>query len=102
MEPLGIARAGIPIHNAGAKIKVQPDRGGGGAEARAGPEHHRSSGAIRRIPIAAVLMTAIAALGGLLPLVEANGAGAHSQQSLGTVIFGDLVVATVLSLGVVP
>ena len=47
-------------------------------------------------------MTAIAALAGFLPLVVANGAGAQSQQSLGTVIFGGLVVATVLSLGVVP
>ena len=47
-------------------------------------------------------MTAIASLAGFLPLVVANGAGAHSQQSLGTVIFGGLVVATVLSLGVVP
>ncbi|MFL0788905.1 MAG: efflux RND transporter permease subunit [Prochlorococcus sp.] len=49
-----------------------------------------------------ILMTAIAALAGFLPLVVANGAGAHSQQSLGTVIFGGLVLATVLSLGVVP
>ncbi len=49
-----------------------------------------------------ILMTAIAALASFLPLVLANGAGAHSQQSLGTVIFGGLVVATVLSLGVVP
>ncbi len=49
-----------------------------------------------------ILMTAIAALAGFLPLVVANGAGAHSQQSLGTVIFGGLIVATVLSLGVVP
>ena len=48
------------------------------------------------------LLRAIAALAGFLPLVVANGAGAHSQQSLGTVIFGGLVVATVLSLGVVP
>ena len=32
----------------------------------------------------------------------ASGAGASYQQSLGTVIFGGLVVATVLSLGVVP
>ena len=47
-------------------------------------------------------MTAIAALAGFLPLVVANGAGAQSQQALGTVIFGGLVVATVLSLGVVP
>ncbi|NDD45675.1 MAG: efflux RND transporter permease subunit, partial [Synechococcaceae bacterium WB9_4xB_025] len=49
-----------------------------------------------------ILMTAIAALAGFLPLVVANGAGAQSQQSLGTVIFGGLVVATILSLGVVP
>ena len=49
-----------------------------------------------------ILMTAIAALAGFFPLVVASGAGANSQQSLGTVIFGGLLVATVLSLGVVP
>jgi HAE1 family hydrophobic/amphiphilic exporter-1 len=49
-----------------------------------------------------ILMTAIAALAGFFPLVVANGAGAHSQQALGSVIFGGLLVATVLSLGVVP
>lgn len=47
-------------------------------------------------------MTAIASLAGFLPLVVATTAGANSQQSLGTVIFGGLLVATVLSLGVVP
>ncbi|MFQ6538674.1 MULTISPECIES: efflux RND transporter permease subunit [Aphanothece] len=49
-----------------------------------------------------ILMTAMAALAGFLPLVLASTAGANSQQSLGTVIFGGLLVATVLSLGVVP
>ena len=49
-----------------------------------------------------ILMTAIASLAGFLPLVVATTAGANSQQSLGTVIFGGLLVATVLSLGVVP
>ena len=49
-----------------------------------------------------ILMTATAALAGFLPLVVANGAGASAQQSLGTVIFGGLIVATVLSIGVVP
>ncbi|KEF42115.1 MAG: RND transporter [Cyanobium sp. CACIAM 14] len=49
-----------------------------------------------------ILMTAIAALAGFLPLVVATTAGANSQQALGTVIFGGLLVATVLSLGVVP
>jgi hydrophobic/amphiphilic exporter-1 (mainly G- bacteria), HAE1 family len=49
-----------------------------------------------------ILMTAIASLAGFLPLVVATTAGANSQQSLCTVIFGGLLVATVLSLGVVP
>ena len=49
-----------------------------------------------------ILMTAIASLAGFLPLVVATTAGANSQQSLGTVIFGGLLVATLLSLGVVP
>ncbi len=49
-----------------------------------------------------ILMTAISSLCGFLPLVLANGAGARSQASLGTVVFGGLLVATVLSLLVVP
>jgi len=47
-------------------------------------------------------MTAISSLFGFLPLVLASGAGARSQASLGTVVFGGLMVATVLSLFVVP
>jgi len=47
-------------------------------------------------------MTALAALAGFFPLVIASGAGALSQQSLGAVIFGGLLVATALSLFVVP
>jgi len=49
-----------------------------------------------------ILMTAMAALAGFFPLVVATGAGALSQRSLGSVIFGGLLVATVLSLFVVP
>ncbi len=49
-----------------------------------------------------ILMTAISSLMGFLPLVLATGAGARSQASLGTVVFGGLVVATGLSLVVVP
>jgi HAE1 family hydrophobic/amphiphilic exporter-1 len=49
-----------------------------------------------------ILMTAISSLTGFLPLVLASGAGARSQASLGTVVFGGLLVATVLSLLVVP
>jgi len=49
-----------------------------------------------------ILMTAISSLFGFLPLVLASGAGARGQVSLGTVVFGGLTVATVLSLFVVP
>ena len=49
-----------------------------------------------------ILMTAISSLFGFLPLVFASGAGARGQASLGTVVFGGLAVATVLSLFVVP
>ncbi len=49
-----------------------------------------------------IIMTAISSLFGFLPLVVASGAGARSQASLGTVVFGGLLVATVLSLLVVP
>jgi hydrophobic/amphiphilic exporter-1 (mainly G- bacteria), HAE1 family len=49
-----------------------------------------------------ILMTAMAALAGFFPLLIASGAGALSQRSLGAVIFGGLLVATALSLFVVP
>lgn len=49
-----------------------------------------------------ILMTAMAALAGFFPLLVASGAGALSQRSLGAVIFGGLLVATGLSLFVVP
>jgi len=49
-----------------------------------------------------ILMTASAALSGFFPLVVASGAGAMSQRSIGSVIFGGLLVATAMSLFVVP
>ncbi|MCT0247867.1 efflux RND transporter permease subunit [Synechococcus sp. CS-205] len=49
-----------------------------------------------------ILMTAIASLAGFLPLVVASSAGAAFQQSIGTVIFGGVLVSTGLSLVVVP
>jgi HAE1 family hydrophobic/amphiphilic exporter-1 len=49
-----------------------------------------------------ILMTASAALSGFFPLVVASGAGAMSQRSIGSVIFGGLLVATGMSLFVVP
>lgn len=50
----------------------------------------------------AIVMTAISTLAGFVPLVIASGAGAVSRWSLGTAVFGGMLVATVLSLIFVP
>ncbi len=49
-----------------------------------------------------ILMTAFSTLLGIYPLTVATGAGAGSRQSLGTAVFGGMLIATFLSLFVVP
>ncbi|HNN64184.1 MAG TPA: efflux RND transporter permease subunit, partial [Candidatus Obscuribacter sp.] len=49
-----------------------------------------------------ILMTSLAFVMGILPLVFATGAGAHSRHSLGTAVCGGMIVSTVLSLYIVP
>ena len=49
-----------------------------------------------------ILMTTIAALVGFLPLLLASGAGSASRLSLGTAVFGGLLVSTLMSLLLVP
>ncbi|BAY89561.1 transporter [Microchaete diplosiphon NIES-3275] len=49
-----------------------------------------------------IVMTSSASLLGFFPLVIASGAGSASRWSLGTALFGGLLVATVLSLLIVP
>ncbi len=49
-----------------------------------------------------VLMTALAFILGVVPLVVASGAGAAARRSLGTAVFGGMLVATLLTLVLVP
>ena len=49
-----------------------------------------------------IVMTALSTLIGTIPLLTATGAGAGSRQSLGTAVFGGMLIATFLSLFVVP
>jgi hydrophobe/amphiphile efflux-1 (HAE1) family protein len=49
-----------------------------------------------------VLMTALAFILGVVPLVVATGAGAAARRSLGTAVFGGMLVATALTLVLVP
>jgi hydrophobe/amphiphile efflux-1 (HAE1) family protein len=49
-----------------------------------------------------VVMTAFSFILGVVPLVLATGAGAAARRSLGTAVFGGMLVATLLSLVLVP
>ncbi|MAB28520.1 MAG: hydrophobe/amphiphile efflux-1 family RND transporter, partial [Planctomycetaceae bacterium] len=49
-----------------------------------------------------ILMTAFSFILGVVPLMLATGAGAQSRQSIGFVVFGGMLMATVLTLGIVP
>ncbi len=55
-----------------------------------------------RLRLRPILMTAFAFILGVVPLMIATGAGASARQSIGTTVFGGMLVATVLSLGFVP
>jgi HAE1 family hydrophobic/amphiphilic exporter-1 len=57
------------------------------------------SAAIRLRPI---LMTSLAFILGVLPLVLAEGAGAISRRSVGTTVFGGMIAATFLNLIFIP
>ena len=50
----------------------------------------------------AILMTVFAFLLGILPLVFASGAGAASRQSLGTAVFGGMLLSTILTFLLTP
>jgi HAE1 family hydrophobic/amphiphilic exporter-1 len=50
----------------------------------------------------AVMMTALAFLLGVLPLVTASGAGAASQQAIGIAVFGGMLAATVVGVILIP
>jgi multidrug efflux pump len=49
-----------------------------------------------------IVMTTISTIFGALPLVLATGAGAESRASIGVVVVGGLLFATLLTLFVVP
>ena len=49
-----------------------------------------------------IVMTSIAFILGVLPLLTAEGAGAASQQALGTVVFGGMLASTFLAIPFVP
>jgi HAE1 family hydrophobic/amphiphilic exporter-1 len=47
-------------------------------------------------------MTSIAFILGVLPLVFATGAGSAGRHSVGTTVFGGMIVSTALNLFIIP
>lgn len=50
----------------------------------------------------AVMMTAVSFILGLVPLVIASGAGALARRSVGTTVFGGMLVATMFGIFIIP
>jgi HAE1 family hydrophobic/amphiphilic exporter-1 len=55
-----------------------------------------------RLRFRPILMTAFSFILGVIPLLIASGAGAASRQSLGTAVFGGMLVATVTGVFFIP
>jgi HAE1 family hydrophobic/amphiphilic exporter-1 len=58
--------------------------------------------AAAQIRLRPILMTSFAFILGVLPLVFATGSGAGSRHSLGTTVFGGMIVSTFLNLVFIP
>ncbi len=55
-----------------------------------------------RLRLRPILMTSVAFILGVLPLVFATGAGAGGRKSVGTTVFGGMVLSTFLNLFIIP
>jgi multidrug efflux pump len=55
-----------------------------------------------RLRLRPILMTSLAFILGVVPLVIATGASAKSQQTLGTGVLGGMITGTVLAIFMVP
>jgi len=55
-----------------------------------------------RLRLRPILMTSVAFILGVLPLVFASGAGSAGRHSVGTTVFGGMIVSTLLNLFIIP
>src|SRR6202035_1386527 len=55
-----------------------------------------------RLRFGRVMMTSLAFIFGLLPLVVAKGAGALSRRAVGTPVFGGMIAAALFGIFVIP
>ncbi|MFB3813045.1 MAG: efflux RND transporter permease subunit [Terriglobales bacterium] len=55
-----------------------------------------------RLRLRPILMTSVAFILGVLPLVFATGAGSAGRHSVGTTVFGGMILSTLLNLFIIP
>src|ERR1700704_3005011 len=55
-----------------------------------------------RIRLRPILMTSLAFIMGVVPLVTASGAGENGRHSVGTTVFGGMIMSTILNLFFIP
>ena len=55
-----------------------------------------------RLRLRPILMTSVAFILGVLPLVFASGAGSAGRHSVGTSVFGGMILSTFLNLFIIP
>lgn len=55
-----------------------------------------------RLRLRPILMTSIAFILGVLPLVFATGSGSAGRHSVGTTVFGGMIISTLLNLFIIP
>ncbi len=61
-----------------------------------------SAVAATRIRLRPILMTSLAFIMGVVPLVVATGAGENGRHSVGTTVFGGMIMSTILNLFFIP
>jgi HAE1 family hydrophobic/amphiphilic exporter-1 len=69
---------------------------------RNGMELFAATVAAAKLRLRPILMTSIAFILGVLPLVFASGAGSAGRHSVGTTVCGGMVVSTILNLFLIP
>jgi multidrug efflux pump len=72
------------------------------AAERSGKSPHDAAMEAARLRLRPILMTSLAFIAGVMPLALSTGAGAGSQNDIGTGVIGGMLTATVLAVFLVP
>jgi multidrug efflux pump len=87
---------GLACKNAILIVEFAQDR------LRQGEELHEAALGAARIRFRPIVMTSLAFIGGVFPLVIATGAGAEMRQSLGTAVFAGMIGVAVFGVFLTP